>query len=204
MPWGMFTGLYDNISKGKPGSAAQDLSSLIGGPGLSLIVPVVTDGIDPFTNRKIWREGAPANEKMWATLKYLWSVAAPPFLTERGFAGKVMEAINKEKSLYSRDPDAPKITPLQSAGRALGMNVYPVDPVESQRTNLIFMKKEKEDLERFYDREIDIATKNKQFELVEKLKRDREIQLDRVKDKIKEYRARTDPVIQKIEDLEKE
>ena len=69
---------------------------------------------------------------------YGYRMAAPTWLTDIGFAGKLKQAITKDVNKY----DDPKVTKTQAILRLVGTNIYPIDPAQSRADNIKFMKNE--------------------------------------------------------------
>ena len=69
---------------------------------------------------------------------YAYRMAMPTWLTDIGFAGKLLEAVNNDVNKFGD----PKTTVPQAVGRLFGVNIYPVDPTQSRATNLKFMKQD--------------------------------------------------------------
>jgi hypothetical protein len=190
MPWGFYTGVGSELAKGDPGQAAQDIFNLVGGPGFALMS--ITTNKDPFTQRPIYNESAPPTVQGRQILEYLWTTAAPTFLTDRGVLGKLIEATTKEGDPYSQDPSRPKVTLPQAASRFFGVNIYPVDPEDTKSTNLFFMNKELSDLKVYYKKEIREARNRGDEAREEELKQEWSARSEALQDQIRIYRAQTD------------
>ena len=65
-------------------------------------------------------------------------MAAPTWLTDIGFAGKLLQSINKDVNKYGD----PKITKTQAITRLFGVNIYPIDPAKSRADNIKVMRNE--------------------------------------------------------------
>jgi hypothetical protein len=85
----------------------------------------------------------------------MWSLAAPSWVTERGAAMKIYEAMFEDVDEYGR----PTPTAMQAALRLAGINIYPFDPSESRRFNVLKMQRELDDIKRHINR----AMRNKQL-----------------------------------------
>lgn len=136
LPWSMFTGMVTNIAEGDL-KETLSTSGVFGGP-LPQIISAAQTGIDPFTKRKIVNEFDPPEKQIADTMNYIYRMAAPTWLTDIGFAGKLLEAINKDVNKYGD----PKITKTQAILRLVGVNLYPIDPNQSREDNLKYMRNE--------------------------------------------------------------
>lgn len=136
LPYSMFTGIVKDISQGKIRDALS-ASGVFGGP-LPQIVSAIQTNIDPFTQREIINEFDPPSKQIADLFFYGYRMAAPTWLTDIGFAGKLLESINKDVNKYGD----PKITKTQAITRLFGVNIYPIDPAKSRADNIKFMKNE--------------------------------------------------------------
>jgi hypothetical protein len=136
LPYSMFTGIVKDVSQGKIRDALS-ASGVFGGP-LPQIVSAIQTNIDPFTQREIINEFDPPSKQIADLFFYGYRMAAPTWLTDIGFAGKLLESINKDVNKYGD----PKITKTQAITRLFGVNIYPIDPAKSRADNIKFMKNE--------------------------------------------------------------
>jgi hypothetical protein len=136
LPYAMFTGMAKDVADGEFGRFTQS-SGILGGPVPQLITALQSNK-DPFTQREIVNEFDPPEKRTADMMLYLYRMAAPTWLTDIGFAGKMYEAVNKDLNKYGD----PKITKTQALGRLFGFNVYPIDPELSRSENLRRMKYE--------------------------------------------------------------
>ena len=136
LPYSMFTGIVKDVSQGKIRDALS-ASGVFGGP-LPQIVSAIQTNIDPFTQREIINEFDPPSKQIADLVFYGLRMAAPTWLTDIGFAGKLLESINKDVNKYGD----PKITKTQAITRLFGVNIYPIDPAKSRADNIKFMKNE--------------------------------------------------------------
>jgi len=136
LPWSMFTGIATDATEGELSEALRQTGAL-GGP-LPQLITAWTTNIDSFTGREISDERDPANKQLADKLNYIYRVAAPTWTTDIGFAGKLLEAINKDVNKYGD----PKMTKTQAVLRLIGVNLYPIDPEKSRKSNMKFMLSE--------------------------------------------------------------
>jgi hypothetical protein len=184
MPWGFYTGVGNKIAAGEYGEASDDVIGLLSGPGLNIAAAITTNK-DPFTNREIVDTGAPPVDQLEDSLNYAWRVAAPTWLTDIGFAGKMYEAITKEPNYYGD----PTITKPQAWYRLVGQNVYPVDPEQSRNTNLYFKRKDIEDAQNYYRKQIRQAELRGDEEEKARLEQEAIQRINLLGDELVEYEA---------------
>lgn len=129
-PWTTWTEPLRNAAEGEVGKAAQGLG-LFSGPITDLIVANAT-GKDSFTGRDIVQKGDPPQRQFLSIMNYLWSMAAPPIITDYGAAGHALRAATGTTNRYG--------DPLSSAGqaalRAIGINIYALNP-EMERARAV-------------------------------------------------------------------
>jgi hypothetical protein len=130
VPWGAFADISAAVSEGKGGKEALNLV-LLGGP-LSDVTAAIETNRDPFTGREIVNPSDPPQMKLQALMLYVWNLAMPGFLTERGAIQQYVDAtkgkVNSRGELGQ--------TKAQAAMRLFGINVYPVDPEATRAANL--------------------------------------------------------------------
>ncbi len=187
MPWGFYTGIANKVAAEKPEEAFDDLIGLWGGPGINVSTAILTNK-DPFTNRDIVDPSGTAADQAKDVLNYTWRTAAPSFLTDIGFAGKMYEAITKQPNYYGD----PKITKPQAWWRLVGQNMYPVDPEQSIQTNLYFKKKEMDDLKQYYNKQINEALLMNDNKKAAELATEFDIRLQALEDAYYEYEAKSE------------
>lgn len=138
-PWTTWTEPLRNMAEGEVGKAAQGLG-LFSGPITDLIVANAT-GKDSFTGRDIVQKGDPPQRQFLSIMNYLWSMAAPPIVTDYGAAGHALRAATGTTNRYG--------DPLSSAGqaalRAIGINVYALNPEQERAKAVKRMVHEVED-----------------------------------------------------------
>lgn len=136
-PWTQWTtmseGVYDILSGGnvKDASAKIGQGVSVGGP-LSDLIAAWKTGIDPFTQRKIVDEYAEPSEQLAQRLAYLYHMAMPPWLTNRGTAGKMYSALTNKLDKNG----VPKSTVTQAALSLVGANIYAYDTNLTRTQNI--------------------------------------------------------------------
>ena len=136
LPYSMFTGIVKDAAQGEIRDVLS-ASGVFGGP-LPQIVSAIQTNIDPFTQREIINEFDPPSKQIADLIFYGLRMAAPTWLTDIGFAGKLLQSINKDVNKYGD----PKITKTQAITRLFGVNIYPIDPAKSRADNIKFMRNE--------------------------------------------------------------
>ncbi len=151
MPWSMWTELASNmygtakgVATGKGFGEVGDLitmSGLLSGP-IPDIMAAISTGKDSFTGREIVNESDPASVQLESMLTYMYTMAMPSFMvgippfhdesTFRGASGHLYEALTGHVDRYGN----PKSTVGQALFRYVGVNTYPIEPVESRNRNL--------------------------------------------------------------------
>lgn len=142
LPWSMFEQLKNNIAKGDV-KGAIDTAGIFGGPVVDLLSAIGT-GVDPFTKKEIADKSDPPAHQVASWMNYLWSMAAPTWLTDNGVVGKMREALTQ----VDKRSGEPKLTVGQAALRGVGLNVYPVDPEADRQKNIRFMAFELQEIQR--------------------------------------------------------
>lgn len=130
LPWSMFSGIITDAAEGEISEALRQTGAL-GGP-IPQAITAWTTNIDPFTQREISDDRDPPWKQLQDKLNYGYRIAAPTWLTDIGFRGKLLEAINKDVNKYGD----PKITKTQALMRLFGVNIYSIDPQKSRAQNL--------------------------------------------------------------------
>lgn len=143
VPWGAFAEMYNSAVKGNL-TNFLNTAGLMTGPLMDITAAIKTN-IDPFTGREIVDKNAPGKEQMWQLANYVLSLSAPTWVTDRGFAGKMLEAINKEVDPRTGEPG---VTKGQAALRAFGMNTYATDPRAQRVRNIRKMRGEINDVKK--------------------------------------------------------
>ena len=136
LPYAMFTGMAKDIKELELQEALSK-SGVFGGP-LPQTISAIQTNIDPFTKREIVNEYDPESKQLADMMLYAYRMAAPTWLTDIGFAGKLLQSINKDVNKFGD----PKVTKTQAVLRLVGTNIYPIDPQQSRATNIKFMRNE--------------------------------------------------------------
>lgn len=136
LPYAMFTGMAKDVKELELQEALSK-SGVFGGP-LPQIISAIQTNIDPFTKREIINEYDPEAKQLADMMLYAIRMAAPTWLTDTGFAGKLLQSINKDVNKFGD----PKVTKTQAILRLVGTNIYPIDPEQSRATNIKFMRNE--------------------------------------------------------------
>ena len=134
MPWSLFTETAGAVKRGDPQQVFSN-TGLFGGP-IPQATMAMSTNIDPFTKRQIWSPDEPPAMRLEKALSYLWSLGAPTWLTDRGFAGHMNRAMQNKVDRQGR----PTLTKTQAALRLFGINIYPVEPGVSRQRNLLRMR----------------------------------------------------------------
>lgn len=135
-PWTQWTELGENIIEGDAKGAMRQ-SGVLGGPLPDLVAAIKTN-LDPFTQRPIVDKYADPPEQAGQIFGYLYQMAMPPWLTQRGTAGKVYSALSEEVDKNG----LPKSTGKQAALSTVGVNLYAYDPALTREQNLKRMEYE--------------------------------------------------------------
>jgi hypothetical protein len=161
VPWGM---LADVARQGQEmeGGMMLDSMGVMSGPVADLISAWQT-GIDPFTRREIVDKRDTPKEQMKQRFWYAWSLAAPGWLTPSGASGKLYDFAT---GAVDKRTGEQKLTGPQVAARFFGLTVYPVNPVESRKTNIYFMQRDIDEIrfrmkQRLKDKNLDMGEKTK-------------------------------------------
>ena len=135
---------YDRISGNKPDQSLSDPilnMGILSGPTPDLIT-AWKSGVDPFTQRPIIDPYGSTGEKFWDGLTYAWSMAAPTFLTEKGWAGKTLQALADQDKNYNPRTGERKEDFLSSQLRIVGVNTVTPNLNDSRQTNIRFKESE--------------------------------------------------------------
>lgn len=140
LPWTMFSDAAAAIGKGDVTGAATGVagSFISGGPIGSMLAAVATGGVDPFTDRPIVPPGEPPAKAAGHWASYLWTLWAPPWVTESGFAGKMTNAMTGSTNKYGD----PRTTAGQAAATLVGLSLYGVNPDTTFALEATRMQKE--------------------------------------------------------------
>ncbi|HEY1244360.1 MAG TPA: hypothetical protein VGF29_05960 [Hyphomicrobiaceae bacterium] len=142
LPWSSWQEAGGELAEGHPVKAAREMG--VGGPIADLVAATLTN-VDPFTQRPIADKRDPPEKQAQDVMSYVWRVVAPPWMTDQSFVRRIWEAWERTPSGYYGEPP---LSVEQGALRALGLNVYPVDPERTRETNIYFMRRDIDDARR--------------------------------------------------------
>ena len=145
-----------------------------------MLAAVATGGVDPFTDRPIVPPGEPPAKAVGHWASYLWTLWAPPWVTESGFAGKMTNAMTGSTNKYGD----PRTTAGQAAATLVGLNLYGVNPDTTFALEATRMQKEIADV---------------RIRMVQTLQ-DRGLSAERRKEVVTEYTEEMRRRAQKLED----
>lgn len=137
LPWSMHERTVRNameVAGGEYEGSVNDFMSelgILGGPVPQIISAMMT-GVDPFSGREIIKDTDPPKEQIYKLLNYAWRMGGPSWLTDQGVVGHMQRSLTQTPNYYG---DAP-MSPEQAAGRMVGINIYPTDPVQSRQRNI--------------------------------------------------------------------
>ena len=129
-PWTQWTTFAEDVGEGDLWKAMRG-SGILGGPLPDLIVALKTN-VDPFTQRPIIDKYADPSEKVAQMFGYLYQMAMPPWLTQRGTAGKLYSALSENVDKFG----LPKATVKQAGLSMAGINLSGFDPALTRGQNL--------------------------------------------------------------------
>ena len=129
-PWTQWTTFVEDVGEGDLWKAMRG-SGILGGPLPDLIVALKTN-VDPFTQRPIIDKYADPAEKAAQMFGYLYQMAMPPWLTQRGTAGKLYSALSENVDKFG----LPKATVKQAGLSMAGINLSGFDPALTRGQNL--------------------------------------------------------------------
>lgn len=135
-PWSMPWEVASQIGKGDVTRAAS-AAGLLGGPVSDMLVALRTN-MDPFTQKPIADRRDPPSVQLQNILTYLWRMGMPPWMTDIGFVKNVVDAA----SGTPKKSGETGLTVEQAALRAVGINIYPLEPERMRAENLRQMQNE--------------------------------------------------------------
>ena len=139
-PWTMYTDLIKDVSNGRF-SEAQRTTGFLSGPFSDIFLALKTNR-DPFTQRTIWEERDPVQDRIMNILSYTWSLGMPSWITPNGAISKTVNALQD----IPRTNGSPADTVPQALLRFVGVNVYGLDTEETVIRNIKQMKQEIENI----------------------------------------------------------
>lgn len=126
---------------------------IISGPTPDLITAWKT-GMDSFTGRPIIDPYGSPTDKMVDGLNYAWTMAAPTFLTEKGWAGKTIQYLTDANKNFNNRTGERKEDLVSSQLRMFGVNTTSPNLKDSRRTNLRYMESEINKIKAASNREV--------------------------------------------------
>jgi len=135
-PWTMYTDVVRDAANGDF-FEAQRTTGFLSGPFADIFLAIKTNK-DPFTQRTIWDERDPVEDRIQNTLWYMYSLGMPSWLTPNGAISKTAKALQD----IPRPTGSPSDTVPQALLRFVGVNVYGLDPVETRNRNVKNMRQE--------------------------------------------------------------
>ena len=135
-PWTMYTDVVRDAANGDF-FEAQRTTGFLSGPFADIFLAIKTNK-DPFTQRTIWDERDPVEDRIQNTLWYMYSLGMPSWLTPNGAISKTAKALQD----IPRPTGAPTDTVPQALLRFVGVNVYGLDPKETRIRNIKKMRQE--------------------------------------------------------------
>ena len=130
IPWAQWMAFQDHVRKREIVTAFADDLGVGSGPAMDLVD--LAKNQDSFTKQPIYDVNADFNEQAGQVMMYLTQMATPPWLTNRGWAGKLYSAMNNEIG----KPGEQKPTVAQANLRLIGANFYQFDPEMSRAQNI--------------------------------------------------------------------
>ena len=135
-PWTMYTDLIKNVGDGDF-FEAQRTTGLFSGPFSDIFLAIKTNK-DPFTQRTIWDERDPVEDRIQNIMWYMYSLGMPSWLTPNGAISKTTKALQD----IPRPTGAPADTVPQALMRFLGVNVYGLDVKDTRIRNIKRMRQD--------------------------------------------------------------
>lgn len=146
MPWSMHAEFYNEVAAMKKDERLTEAGNLLstlgilGGPVPNLVTAIQSNK-DPFTRKEIADPADPPAHQLSAWMQYLWRLGAPTWLTDIGAGGHVYRAVTGHVNPRLGPEFGEQTNTLgQALARAVGVNLYPIDPEASVATNLRQMK----------------------------------------------------------------
>jgi len=132
----MYTDLIKNVGDGDF-FEAQRTTGLFSGPFADIFLAIKTNK-DPFTQRTIWDERDPVEDRIQNIMWYMYSLGMPSWLTPNGAISKTTKALQD----IPRPTGSPADTVPQALLRFVGVNVYGLDTEETRIRNIKKMRQE--------------------------------------------------------------
>ena len=138
-PWTMYADAVKGAFNGEF-MELQRTTGLFSGPFSDILLAMKTNR-DPFTQRVIWDERDPAEERIKSLMWYTYGIGMPSWLTPNGAISKTVKALQDTP----RPTGQPADTVPQALLRFVGVNVYGLEPKETRLRNIERMNRDIED-----------------------------------------------------------
>ena len=138
-PWTMYADAVNNAFNGEF-MELQRSTGLFSGPFSDILMALKTNR-DPFTQRVIWDERDPVEERVKNLMWYTYSIGMPSWLTPTGAISKTVRALKDTP----RPTGQPADTVPQAFLRFAGINLYGLEPRETRQRNRKRMQREIDD-----------------------------------------------------------
>jgi len=138
-PWTMYADAVKGAYNGEF-MELQRTTGLFSGPFSDILLAMKTNR-DPFTQRVIWDERDPVEERVKSLMWYTYGLGMPSWLTPNGAISKTVRALQDTP----RPTGQPADTVPQALLRFVGVNVYGLEPRETRQRNIKRMRQDIED-----------------------------------------------------------
>jgi hypothetical protein len=139
-PWTMYADAAKAAYNGEF-MELQRTTGLFSGPFSDILLAIKTNR-DPFTQRVIWDERDPVEERVKNMMWYTYSLGMPSWLTPNGAISKTVRALQDTP----RPTGQPSDTVPQALLRFVGVNLYGLEPRETRQRNIKRMRQDIEDV----------------------------------------------------------
>ena len=129
-PWNMYFDAVKAVGNGEF-LELQRTTGLFSGPFSDILLAMKTNR-DPFTQRVIWDERDPMQERVKSLMWYTYSLGMPSWLTPNGAISKTVKAFQDTP----RPTGQPSDTVPQALMRFVGVNTYGLEPRETRTRNI--------------------------------------------------------------------
>jgi len=137
-PWQMFSGIASAFAQGDPRKAIR-ATGFLGNPAINVPVNIMSN-VDSFNGKPIYNEFDPPNQQMGDMLNYVWGQAMPPIFTQYGAVGKLVTDHFLHNGEGVDRKGNPTLSGAELFGRAIGLNVYPTDPIHQRAQRVAQME----------------------------------------------------------------
>ena len=129
-PWNMYFDAVKAVGNGEF-LELQRTTGLFSGPFSDILLAMKTNR-DPFTQRVIWDERDPMQDRVKSLMWYTYSLGMPSWLTPNGAISKTVKAFQDTP----RPTGQPADTVPQALLRFVGVNAYGLEPRETRARNI--------------------------------------------------------------------